>query len=167
MNPVFVTGTASPDLKLFRLNNTLPLPTVALGSVSISDAVTMIGFSGGKSWGNNTIEFFVTNVLGNGRNSNAFWTDYDPATTNEGQGATGDSGGGVFVETGGVWELAGIMVGIGPVVTGGQTGTFSVNLNTYATEINGIIATNGSAIPEPSTLALFSLVGLFAMRRQR
>lgn len=166
-NPVFVTGSTSPDLKLFRLTETLPLPTVAIGSVSVTDAVTMIGFSGGKSWGNNNIEFFVTNVLGNGRNSNAFWTDYDPATTNEGQGATGDSGGGVFVENGGIWELAGIMIGIGPLVDGGQTGTFSVNLNTYASEINDIIASNGSAIPEPGTLVLLSLVGLVAMRRQR
>ncbi len=41
-----------------------------------------------------------------------FSTDFN-AATGEGQGAPGDSGGGVFIKSGGTWELAGTILYIG------------------------------------------------------
>lgn len=166
-------ATDHPDLKLYRLTETLPLPTITISTSNlVGESVTMIGFGGGKSWGNNEIEAVA--LLGNLNEGNGdtdqrtsvyFSTDYDLGVAGEGQGAVGDSGGGVFSLNAGTWELAGIMSAVNTVAEPDLT--FSVDLTFYRSEINTIISTQGSAVPEPSAFALLSLASLFVLRRRR
>lgn len=169
-------GTANPDLRLYRLSYDLGLPTVFLGDAPVGTDVTMIGFGGGvKRWGTNVVEADNINAFVNGRNTLAFFTDYDTATPGEGQGIVGDSGGGTFYEvttgppaTQG-WYLGGVMFAVGSLTPGGQTGTFHADLGFYGPEIETIIAANGSApliVPEPSTLALLGSLSFFFLSRR-
>ncbi len=107
-----------------------------------------------KRWGTNTKEGNAGLVDDGFGITDMFYTDFD-GVVGEAQGATYDSGGGVFVQNGGTWELAGIMLTTGTF--SGQPGgtavfgnlTYIANLGTYADQINGIVA-----IPEPSALIL-------------
>ncbi|MEM9080666.1 MAG: hypothetical protein AAGC74_08260 [Verrucomicrobiota bacterium] len=153
-------------MRLIRLTSTIPLPTIPLGGLQTDDEITMIGWGSGKSWGFNTIEVEPINVFGSGRNSASAWTDYDSATIGEGQGISGDSGGGAFYQDNGTWTLGGIFIGIGSLTMGGQNGTFFSDLDFYTPEINNIIATQGSAIPEPANLAVLGLA-IFLRRRRK
>lgn len=178
-NPISITGTggtAHPDLRLYRLSNSLSLPTISLGSASLTTDVTMIGYGGGKSWGTNTVEATGFSAAVNGRNTQLFFTDYDSGTSGEGQGITGDSGGGTFYEvtvgppSNQGWYLGGIMVAVGSLTQGGQSGTFHADVGTYQSAINGIISANGNApafVPEPTSLALTTLGLLAFLRRTR
>jgi hypothetical protein len=69
-------------------------------------------------------------------------------TTHEAQGTTGDSGGAVFAQNGGDWELAGVMLAIGPgTVPSGQPWnnalygnlTFSADLSQYRDQIIDVV----------------------------
>ena len=170
-------GTANPDLRLYRLSVDLGLPTIFLAAAPVGTDVTMIGFGGGsKTWGNNTVEAESIPIFDMSRNTATLWTDFDSATPGEGQAVTGDSGGGTFFEitTGPAaqqgWYLGGVMVAVGPLVAGGQTGTYSADIEFYGAEIASIIADNGSAgtlIPEPSTLGFLGTLSLFLFARRR
>ena len=159
------------DLVLFRLTETLPLPTIQLGNVTALTGITMIGFGGGngqgggKSWGTNVREAgpsVAVAVTGN-NGFIAFASDYDSATQTEAQAVGGDSGGAAFFFDGAGWRLGGIMLAVN------ATQTFHADLAFYRNDINNKIATNGSAVPEP-TAGLLSIVflplSLFLRRRR-
>ncbi len=120
-----------------------------------------------KRWGNNAKEADAGLVDDGFGVTDMFYTDFD-AVVGEAQGATYDSGGGVFVDGGSEWELAGVMI----AVTGG-TGqpantsvfgnrTYMADLSTYSGQITDI-----AAIPEPSVLVLGSIASIagFCIRR--
>jgi hypothetical protein len=139
----------------------------------------MLGYGGGTyAWGLNNVTEIDQSVTPDGYTyvSNDFYThrgtftDGSNTITNNAQLIGGDSGGGDFIynTTTGLWELAGINE-----VTGtdssfdGQTNvplSGFIQLNTYAAEINGIVAT-----PEPTTWALlsFGLVFIWGYLRHR
>jgi hypothetical protein len=120
-----------------------------------------------KRWGNNRKEADTMLVEDSkGIFTDMFYTDFD-AVVGEAQGATYDSGGGVFVNNDGEWELAGIML-----ATANYSGqpsstsvfgdlTYAADLSVYTSQINTI-----AAIPEPSVLALVFVVptGYFIRR---
>lgn len=63
-----------------------------------------------KRWGTN-VKHDDAGLLNTGfGETDMFYTDFDDAGGNEAQGATYDSGGGVFYNNGGDWELAGIIL---------------------------------------------------------
>lgn len=102
-------------------------------------------------WGENTKERNSDANIDTGYGiTDTFYTDFDAG---EAQGATYDSGGGVFLDNG---DLAGIMITVGGY--SGQPGwpnnvsafgnkTYIADLSTYSSQINDNIA-----IPEPSAM---------------
>ncbi|NQX02641.1 PEP-CTERM sorting domain-containing protein, partial [bacterium] len=91
------------------------------------------------------------------------------ATRLEGNVASGDSGGGVFITVGGVRYLVGISSYTGrfgpgaPSSYGSISGATNLDLfHSWIFEQTGI-----RAIPEPAGLWLFCLAGLLALRRHR
>jgi hypothetical protein len=120
-----------------------------------------------KRWGNNTKEDDAGLINDGYGTTDMYYTDFDDVA-GEAQGATYDSGGGVFVDNGGDWELSGLML-----TTAGYSDqpsetavfgnvTYVADLSQYAEQI-----TETAAIPEPSVLILgsvFSIAG-FCIRR--
>lgn len=199
------TGS-NADLIMFRVEESVGLDTmsVSAASPSVGQAVTMIGngldrhpdllslslpgpdeyyyhlksgtANTSKRWGSNTSEGDY-GVLDQGYGAtDAFYTDFDNVA-DEGQGATWDSGGGVFVDNGTGWELAGLMLGVGNLYSIGGTNavmltegnpanagseTYIADLSVYVDQINAT-----TAIPEPSVLVLGSVIAIagFSIRR--
>jgi len=127
------------DLIVFKLREDPGLPALAIGSAPppIGAAVVMIGnglnrgaatsWNGidGWFWGAGAALRWGTNLVGSApgdvtlgsKVSRAFWTEFTQAppsqvTAHEAQAATGDSGGGLFVKTGGSWKLRGVLFAI-------------------------------------------------------
>ncbi len=101
--------------------------------------------AGTKRWGDSLID-----DTENDSNIGDYFIQYfNTDDTNYAAGAADrDSGGGVFVKSGGTWYLAGTMVAVTPS-NSPYTGTVSVRLPSYAGWIVGVI-------PEPATA--FSLI---------
>lgn len=113
-----------------------------------------------KSWGNNKINIGgLTNInIGYG-NLTAFSMDFTSPgtlgptgqTSDEGQVAPGDSGGGLFVKNGSVWQLAGILdaeetqFNQPPSTSAYGDRTYAADIATYRKEIYGVLS--GSAVP--------------------
>ena len=137
----------------------------------------------GMRWGTNTVQggdyFFNSNryIVTN------FSANADPSVTPfEAQGASGDSGGGLFIYRDGQWQLSGIahFVDDGPdlleQLSGPQTGDNVVNPSQFGdftgysdvhARITDINAFTGTLIPEPSSLWL-AVAGLgLTLRRRR
>jgi hypothetical protein len=87
------------------------------GAVVDSSSVTrgwqwnQASYDGAESWGENTVSFDSFD------GSNRFFMDFDfsnpsSAPANEAGVSVFDSGGGVFIQSGGVWQLAGIIHGV-------------------------------------------------------
>ena len=85
------------------------------------DGRTQFGFTwtrkGRKRWGTNRIESPVETLNQGSYSTRAFTFRFDEplsgkATPHEAHATVGDSGGGVFVERGGQWALAGLMVSV-------------------------------------------------------
>ncbi len=119
-----------------------------------------------KRWGTNTKEASVGLINTGLGSTDMFDTNFDN-TGDQAQGATYDSGGGVFVDNAGNWELAGIMVAVsgfsGQPASTSVFGnkTYSADLSFYADQIATTVA-----IPEPSILAFgFILPAAFYVRR--
>lgn len=121
-----------------------------------------------KRWGTNEITDSAYINTGYGITHTLYTTFDDNGDPNEAQGATFDSGGGVFYNDGGVWSLTGMMVTIGGPTDGqyaragnvnlpdeavfGNT-TFFADLRQYNDQIASIIA-----VPELSSLALAGIL---------
>jgi hypothetical protein len=117
--------------------------------------------------------FGVTTIDG----VDSFGTNFTNAggLANEAQGASGDSGGAVFYNNGGNWELAGMMHA--NTTYSGQpadtavfnNATFAADIATYYDAID--VATDGSLtaspIPEPSTAIMTILGSSILFRRNR
>ncbi|HEY8153602.1 MAG TPA: trypsin-like serine protease [Myxococcota bacterium] len=126
------------DLKVFRIDPSPNLPLLRIRATTPPEApvvtnVTMIGrglwrgattswmghggylwgTANGKRWGTNRV--YETGFAGG---SWTISTDFTKVTmggtTHEAQGATGDSGGALFIKNGSNWELAGVLFAIGP-----------------------------------------------------
>ncbi len=120
----------------------------------------------GARWATNIIEG-TFGYLGN----EILFTDFDApfeqsGTAYEGQGALGDSGGGLFVWRNGSWELAGITWAVSSegaqAVIGDETyysGIFS--------QASAIRAITGELVPEPSTAAYLLPSFLILIRQRR
>lgn len=94
-----------------------------------------------------------------GFNFNQFGTDAPEAL--EGNVDSGDSGGGLFFNVGGSWQLAGVTS-----FKGGDGGYSSVSgFNLIQPEIAWINSI--TAIPEPTTMAVLALGAVAALRRKR
>jgi len=101
---------------------------------------------GAKRWATNRISS-TFDVLAQGKmTSRAFVLRFDEpysqhATRYEAQAAVGDSGGGVFVERDGEWQLLGLMVSVSGVRNAPRSGavygdrTYVVDLSHYRTEV--------------------------------
>lgn len=111
-----------------------------------------------KRWGKNHMEGSMIVDAGYGDTSSLF-TDFDAsegAGDDEFQGATYDSGGGVFAKNGSEWELSGIFVTIG-TYSGQPSGTAVYGNRTYAADISVYRDQIMAIIPEPNTFLLFVL----------
>lgn len=121
-----------------------------------------------KRWGTNNINAPSGFEFDGFADVRGFRTTFnsDELRPNEAQGATGDSGSGVFYNNGGNWELSGITLAI--AVFSGQPGstavygndTFIADLSFYRNQILTII-------PEPGSAALGSMALFGLLRRRR
>lgn len=160
----FTNNSVTADLTLFQISGTPSLANLSLASLTTGNAVELIGFGGGKSWGDNTVYGFANYTLdGLPYGGPGILT----LASGGGQGVGGDSGGGLFYQSSGTWYLAGILSGVGPFDDGhgnnlGQ-GTVSVDLAVYYSQLNADLGSL-SAIPEPgSTAASTGIAALFAV----
>jgi hypothetical protein len=188
--------TSPVDLRLFSIHPIPALPTLTLPILppGIGDEILLVGngrdrgavtsfdpngptppapiggylWLGTQSirWGTNEVEAFGSVSL-LGATSDTFAATFDAgATTHEGAAATGDSGGAVFHNDGGQWDLAGIMIAVSQF--GGQVGnstlygntTHSVDLSAYRSEILSVIA-----LPEPVTGFWWGAIALGVLAR--
>jgi hypothetical protein len=123
------------DLKVFRIDPSpvLPLMPIRATTPAAGTNVTLVGQGAlrgaatswmgydGWFWGGGMGLHWATNrVHGTGFEAGSWTVSTDftkpslGGTTHEGQGATGDSGGALFIKSGGTWELAGVMFAVGP-----------------------------------------------------
>ncbi len=158
-------------------------PDVWTETMASSPDVTGWKTSGGKDvrWGENSVTGQATVDLGAiDGDVISFFTTFDEfGSTHEAQGVNGDSGGAVFLKEGGVWKLGGIMNAVGTGSTfsfdgrpPGETSsnpypyfgrvTTAADLSVYSSQIGAILS-----VPEPSSVMLGFLGGVFFMRRRR
>lgn len=111
-----------------------------------------------KRWGANTVNGAIDAINDGYGITDTFYTDFDNVA-GEAQGATYDSGGGVFTGTTSNWQLAGVMMTVGtynsqPANTAvfGDV-TYVADLTAYRDQINQVI-------PEPTTAVLLAGVGI-------
>jgi hypothetical protein len=186
------------------------LPTVLLASMaaSVDEFLLMTGrgFTGsstspypwidpgendanGMRWGTNTVEGTALINFGTVEDPDIhpyiymdFDDDGDPgATAYDGQGALGDSGGGIFIYRAGQWELSGIAhfiddgpdflesapeTGNGITENSLEHGDFTAYSDVYA-KVGTINGLTGTLIPEPSVISLLGLAALALLRRSR
>lgn len=171
-------GTA--DLTLFQISTLPSLPSLTLSlappvpfsQFQPGSSVAMLGFGGGhgETWGldtvtqiNQTVDLhpsfpYISNDF---LTINGTYHDGSATNINSYQLVGGDSGGGDFIFNVGTqtWELAGINEITGTGTFNGQDVGLSgmVQLNTYAAQIQSVVAT-----PEPETWALLGL-GFFCL----
>ena len=172
--------SSTADVWLFQISSAPPLlampiaasPPTPFSLLDAGSSVAMIGFGDGgavtnKTWGLNTVTQTSQNVhlTDTPYTTTDFETDYGTTTfgissvTNNYLLSLGDSGGGDFIYNSSTskWELAGINEAVD-----GSNNSYMVQLSSYRTQINAIIAT-----PEPSVATLLGLgvLGLWGRRR--
>lgn len=114
--------------------------------------------SGSKKWGLGNINAYQPTPVNAGSGPNWSFNTTFLFMEDYGQGASGDSGGGVFYYDNSEWQLAGMMFAI--TAHTGQPGstsasgnqTYHANIVPYKAEILAV-----TSIPEPSTYALIGL----------
>ena len=178
------TGTATTLIGLGRIISAInyytvagsvwtPVPPSTPGAIPVYSW----GPSPTKTWGTNTIwgttaagstvagfPLAAWTVAGDDALAVDFsdgpYATHDPATAAETGAAVNDSGSGMFVNVAGTWKLAGLVDTIdtytgqpGSTTTDGND-TFAIDLTSYASEINAVIAT-----PEPTSGALLGIAG--------
>jgi hypothetical protein len=160
-----VSFTTSPgkiaDLIVFKLRADPLLPALAIASAAppVGAAVVMIGNgrnrgaatawgAGGWLWGTGSAMRWGTNLVGSapvnvtiGTNvTRAFATEFTQSpppqvTAQEAQAAAGDSGGALFVENGGSWELGAVLFAV--TSSAGQPANSAIYGNlTYAIDLS-------------------------------
>ncbi len=111
-------------------------------------------------WGTNTVESVNWDAI-DGLDVAGLRTDFTFSQfySNEAQAAVGDSGGGVFRKNGSVWELAGIMLGVG-TYSGQPAGTAVFGNITAIADLSVYRSQIMQVVPEPGaiTLAIGGLV---------
>ena len=211
-----VQQIGSADLKVFRLQTDPGLSAVTIASAAPAPGSNVVMIGNGRDrgayttwdsswgspgstatgyvWGADQIVRWGSNVVQDKNLNLPFYTGATTFSTifnnklnpDEAQASLGDSGGGVFVKNGGLWELTGIMVAVGVWDGAGGLGygdsfvgqpsntslnyvntghpsagsaTFSAQLSTYRSAIL-------DAIPEPSpfALVLFALPAALMIR---
>lgn len=160
---------ADADLILFRLDYASPDDanlSLTLSGLAEGDSIFMAGFGGSvsRSWATNVVEHIpndpgvdYTNVAVGSATSYtlSLYSAYDLGIANDGQGVPGDSGGGVFIENSGIWELGGVTFGID--TDNDPDLTYFADLDLYKPSITSFMLANGNAptlIPEPGTAIL-------------
>ncbi len=108
-----------------------------------------------KRWGTNVKDANAGLVDDASGITDMFYADFDNVGGSEAQGATYDSGGGVFYNTGSEWELAGIMITVGPFI-GQPAGTAVYGNRTYMADMSFYRDQINQAIPEPTTAILLA-----------
>ena len=150
---LLVFGLALPHPALPELPLASTLPTVGDASILVGQGMNRGGATGwqpnppfpttlsGYEWGNARSMRWGTNEIAAAPASTVFATrtiatSFDEgATSHESQATTGDSGGALFVENSGEWELAGLLFAVGGFV--GQPASTSLYGNmTYAADIS-------------------------------
>ncbi|HEX4139865.1 MAG TPA: trypsin-like peptidase domain-containing protein, partial [Candidatus Methylacidiphilales bacterium] len=180
----FYNGGTPYDFLLFRVSPAPALPALPLRSsdpVKNSSVVALIGYgdpTSVESWGCNTATAINESINLNGFVTNDFLTqdftsDGGHITNNyqiEGSNVTGgggDSGGGDFIynSTTGFWELAGLNEANG--TANGNATSFFVQLDTYAAQIEQIVAPpvgfDTPAMPPWALIVLGGILGLAAV----
>jgi hypothetical protein len=182
-----ILGTA--DLTLFQISTAPTLPSLTIATTApvvfsrtnSGSSVAMIGYGGGhgETWGVNTVtanNLSIQVTAGSPPTtytSTDFETAYGTTThgsssvTNNAQLVLYDSGGGDFVYNSATsnWTLAGINEAANPSSSNpGFYDSYMVQLSSYATQIDAIIA-----VPEPSVsaLAVFALFSMLIIRHFR
>jgi len=160
--------TSQADLMVFKIFGDPGLPRldipssppvvgdslIAIGNGRNRGSVTTYMGLGGYDWGPGDAMRWGTNIVseidiwvGSTYSFAATFTDpLDPsATTDEAAGANGDSGGGVFIKTGGEWYLAGTIFSISQYLDQPSTTSiygnelFAVDLSYYRDDILAVI----------------------------
>jgi len=148
---------ATFDRSLTETENAAPSQVVPISDSSSDEEAS------GPRWGQNIVaERSVSVSIPNKDGvTQAFATIRQPKPTGkDAQGASGDSGGGVFVQRGEDWHLSGIMVSVLRREEMNASATFMADLSTYRTQIE-------ATIPEPSSGMLLLLAGSFGLLRRR
>jgi hypothetical protein len=163
------SGSNEADITLFQITESPDLPSLKIATIApvpfsktrAGSSVAMLGYGGGagESWGLNTVtainipasvESFVTNdfetALGTTTLTNG------SSVTNTAYLVGGDSGGGDFIfnSASQTWMLSGINEAVDD-----SNNSYMVQLNTYASQINAIIA-----VPEPDSAGFLGLGAL-------
>ncbi len=163
---------ADADLILFRLDYSSPDDAnlaLNLAGADEGDSVFMAGFGGAASrtWATNVVEHIPNDTPGVDYSNVAvgsvdsytisLYTAFNLDVVNDGQGVPGDSGGGVFVQNGGGWDLGGITFAIN--TSGDPDLTYFADLDPYEQTLTRFMFDNGNApslIPEPETVFLLA-----------
>lgn len=143
------------DLPTFYQIYTDPLVT-STTPTDLRDEVLMVGYGGigalvdatnfnvntvgrgTKRWAHNRIDAEFTYVGGFGNTNDGFQMFFDTSDSpNEGGGSIGDSGGAVFIDHGGTWELAGVMADVS--TAGPFDSTLAISTQEYTTFIYSVI----------------------------
>ncbi len=120
-----------------------------------------------KQWGENQIET-IGEMINYGHGHVAgFTTKFNTgAGPDEAQAASGDSGGAVFRQAAGGWQLAGMMVAVDHYEN--QPAAAVIGNSTYALDLSAYRSQLVAIIPEPSAaLGTFGVLGLVLLRRRR
>lgn len=192
-----ISGTQinNSDLKLYQISGAPNLSPVSLSAMAatVGESALMFGrgftndttapFSwqtpgtndiNGMRWATNLVETTGIVDIGGGNLQPYILTDFDGplgvgTTAFDGQGANGDSGGGLFINRAGIWQLAGIAHFVDssdavedPAEFGDRTAYSDV-----AAHLASIQATTGILIPEPSVALLLALAPWVTLRRKR
>jgi hypothetical protein len=118
-----------------------------------------------KRWGENSLDGINMSINDGYGTTTCFRTQFDDVA-DDAQGATYDSGGGVFMKHGTDWEVAGVMITVGTHT--GQPGstavfgnkTYIADLTTYKDQIDAVI-------PEPMVAFFFAGAGVLWWIRKR
>lgn len=185
-----------PSVPLAGIAATAGEFTLMTGRGFTSDVTPLDGYdwdypgtndANGMRWASNTVEgTAVVNIgsIATPNNQPYLYVDFDGVgdpgvTAYDGQGATGDSGGGIFIYRGGQWVLSGAahFVDDGPafledpetgddLVDPSQPGDFTAysDISSHVDTINGI---TGTLVPESSVISFAGLAALMLCRRRR
>lgn len=140
------------------------------GTLIVADDFYPWSNNGAPRWGTNTISPVTVNDSMGNPIPEAVATEFNTHTSgaytsSEAQAATGDSGGGVWVNNGGNYELAGIMFGISDISDArAEYGDFTtiVQLANFKNEIYSV-----TGIPEPSSAVLGALAGILCLLKRK